>query len=111
MQYKFKNGATVEGTTEQILAIAKSLGETVNLRALGLTARGFYESSTKGTLKISEMEAGHIRNALLKQSREYFETLATESKTLSNEEFSKKYVGLGDNTVVIDLFTELQKRK
>lgn len=110
MQYKFKNGATVEGTTEQILAIAKSLGETVNLGSLG-TPRGYYESSTKGVLKISEMEAGHIRNALLKHSREYFETLITESKKLSNEDFLKKYIGLVENAVVIDLFTELQKRK
>jgi hypothetical protein len=111
MNYTFKNGAKVEGTIDQINLIAKSLKETINPKNLGGDApKGYYISSTRGIIKISEMQDIHLRNALLKQSKTYFETLQKE-KGLKNTDFCSKYVGLTDKTLVIELYTELSKRK
>lgn len=111
MTYKLKSGAAVDGSPEQILAIAKALGETVDLGALGITGRGYYNSTTKGIIEISKMETSHIRNALLKQSKVYYEKLSVDSKTLSNHDFLTHYMKLAENPTVVDLFTELSKRK
>jgi hypothetical protein len=110
VKYKFRSGATVEGTVEQILAIAKTLGETVNLTKLGALPRGYYNSSSKGLLQIKEMNTVHLRSALLKMSREHFGSMDARSTT-SNGEFCAKYLALADNPIVEDLFTELSKRK
>jgi hypothetical protein len=109
MKYTFKSGAVVEGTIDQILAIAKSLGETVDLSKLGEVPRGYYNSSHSGLTKISEMNVGHVRNALLKVSKDYFEDMR-KSTRLSNADFLKKYVALASLPVVEDLFNELGKR-
>ncbi len=109
MKYKFKNGAEVEGTTEQILAIAKSLGETVDASKLG-PLKGYYNSEHMGLLKISDMNTPHLRNALLKRSKKYYETLTKKTK-LSNEKFMQEFCDLGNDDIVVELFSELAKRK
>ena len=112
MKYKFKNGATAEGSAAQILDIAKSLGEVVDLTKLeGEVPRGYYLSEKNGLMEIKFMPDMHIRNALLKRSRVFFETLGGKHKSLSNEEFLREYVKLTDDTMVSDLFTELSARK
>jgi len=110
MKYTFKNGATVEGTLDQILSIAKGLGETINLSKLSDLPRGYYKSSTKGILKIGDMNTSHIRSALLKMSRSHFDSMSGRDP-LTNAEFCKKYLSLGDNPIVEDLFSELSTRK
>jgi hypothetical protein len=110
MKYQFKNGASVDGTVDQILSIAKSLGETVDLSKFEGLPRGYYKSSSKGVMRISEMTSPHLRSALLKKSRAHFEELSLK-KTASNREFCRLYVGLAENPEVEDLFTELSKRK
>lgn len=104
MEYKLKSGAVITGTFDQIKEIAKSLGETVSSDA------HYYSSSKDEWLKISDMEDGHIRNALLKRSREFFEELSALKKA-TNTDFLQKYTQLVDDKVVINLFSELQKRK
>lgn len=112
MKYQFKNGVNVEGTMEQILEIAKTLKETVDLKKIeGGIPRGYYLSESKGeVVKIKDMHATHIRAALLKQSKEHFENLGKQ-KTLSVAGFLTKYTELTDNPIVQDLYAELQKRK
>lgn len=109
MKYKFKNGAEVTGTIDQILSVAKGLGETVNLDNLSHVPRGYYKSSTKGVLKISDMHNTHIRSALLKMSRQHFEGMAART-AMTNLDFCKNYLALGENPIVEDLFNELAKR-
>jgi len=112
MKYKFKTGACVEGSAEQILAIAKSLGETVDLTKLeGEIPRGYYLSEKNGLIEIKGMPDMHIRNALLKRSKTFYETLSSKHRSLSNESFTKEFVSLGEDSVVVDLFSELSKRK
>jgi len=107
--YQFKSGAKVEGSVEQILAIAKSLGEVVDLSKItGPLPNGFYLSSTHGVMKISDMNEAHIRNALIKRSKEYYENL--RKRKLKVDEFMVEYTKLGDDSVVTELFTELASR-
>jgi hypothetical protein len=110
MKYKFKNGAEVDGTLDQILEIAKSLGEVVDLGKLGAVPVGYYQSEHKGIIKISDMADVHIRNALLKMSRKWFEALGKETG-LTNSQFMKRYVSLTDQSKINELFVELSKRK
>lgn len=110
MNYTLKSGAKVEGTVDQIITICKSVGETVDLSQISETPSGFYASETKGLVKISEMNEHHLRNALLKQSKEHFETLGKKS-TLTNIQFLKEYASLTEKSVVVELFSELSKRK
>lgn len=110
MKYKLKSGAEVSGSIEEIMKVAKALGEILDLSKLGAIPAGYYESSHDGLIKISDMNDMHIRNALLKLSKKHFETLGSQ-KSLSNKEFMKQYTELTDDKVVFDLFNELNKRK
>lgn len=110
MKYTFKSGAVVEGTMEQILAIAGGLKETVELSKIGGgIPRGYYNSEHSGLVKIVTMNNMHIRNAMLKLSKRHFEDLGKNSKC-TNEAFLKTYVSLTENATIQDLFTELTKR-
>jgi len=108
MTYTLKSGAKIEGNLDQIMSICKSMNETVDLTQIDTVPSGFYLSS-KGLLKISGMNDHHIRNALLKKSKEYFESLGLDKK-ITNSLFLKKYTSLTENKEVIDLFSELSKR-
>jgi hypothetical protein len=68
MKVTLPNGVTVEGTYEQVVDIAK---------LMGFNSRGYYHSSSKGWLKVTEMETAHLRNAILKMQREWAENLST----------------------------------
>jgi hypothetical protein len=111
MKYTFKNGATVEGSIEQILTIAKSLGETVTLSSLPKEdrPRGYYLSSTQGLVKIASMNAGHIKNAMLKCAREWYET--KNFQKLPNEQFLNQFVKFTEDPLLGELFTELSIKK
>ena len=69
MKVTLKNGTVVEGTLEQISAIAKVFGET-------LETSGFYHSSTHGWVEIRTMTDSHLRNAMLKVYREWANNLS-----------------------------------
>lgn len=111
MNYHFKNGLKVEGTYEQIITIAKTIKEPIEPgKIVGEIPRGFYISEKNGIMKISDMNDIHIRNALLKQSKQHFEFLQKE-KNIKNTEFLQKFMALADKPTVTDLFSELSKRK
>jgi hypothetical protein len=109
MKYKFKSGAEVEGTVEQILEVAKALGETVSLDSALLT--GYYVSEHSGLLKISEMQERHLRNALLKRAKKFYEELGKNSSSLTLPNFLENFTALVEDKVIYQLFAELAKRK
>lgn len=111
MNYTLKNGTKLEGSLEQIMSICKSVGETVDLKQIEgkETPEGYYMSGSKGLIKISDMNSMHLRNALLKLSKDYFENLGSK-KTLSNYDFLNEFVGLADNPKVIELYNALGKK-
>jgi hypothetical protein len=110
MKYTLKSGAVIEGSIEQILSIAKSLGETVTLSTLAGTSRpkGYYLSSTQGVVKIETMNEGHIKNALLKCAREWYET--KNFNKLSNEAFLQKFVAFTEDSLLEELFEALSAK-
>ncbi len=103
-KYTFRDGATITGTIEQIKRYASTIGETVNFEST------HYQSSTRGLIKISDMDTSHCRNALVKVTKEYFETLAATQKTLSNKEFLLKYVSMTEVPSIKALFEEIKRR-
>lgn len=107
IKHKFPDGTEVTGTFEQLTAIAKALG--CKLVSVKGSARGFYPSESKGLVKISEMNDYHVRRALIKRSKDYFTEVFDKNDT--NTQFLKKYTGLTDDSIIVDLFSELQKRK
>lgn len=111
IKYTFKNGVEFNGTAQQILDYAKMLGESIDATRFDSSLpRGYYLSTTKGPLKISDMETSHIVNSLNKMTVDYYLSLKP-NKTFNLTEYLAKFVGLIDNPQVEDLYTELTKRK
>jgi hypothetical protein len=106
IKHTFPDGTVVTGTYDQLTAIAKALG--CKLTGVSGSQRGYYASESKGLVKISNMNDFHIRRALIKRSKDYF--LSTFDKNDTNREFLKKYIGLTEDTVIQDLYNELNKR-
>ncbi len=99
MKLNLKGGVTVEGTPEEVMKIAKQLG-------VDLIAEGYYNSSTHGLIKISDMDTRHVTNATLKAYRVFVEGLSKLSlpdvvKAMQNGPSDKEFN---------NLFTELVKR-
>lgn len=69
MKYTFRDGLTVEGTLAQVQQIARLKGETIGNDGV------YYASSTRGLVRIADMDASHIRNAMLKRMREQADQL------------------------------------
>lgn len=111
IKYQLKNGATVSGTLEQVADLVKAAGEVLDTSKLGKKVpKGYYTSSKKGLIKISEMDTAHIRNSLLKRTKTYYENLASE-KSVATPVFVKKFTALTDDGTIQELFAELTKRK
>jgi hypothetical protein len=109
-KYKLKSGAEISGTVEQILATAKAVGETVDLSRLDVTSlKGYYKSDKMGLIKISDMNEMHLRNAIIKQTKRYFESLVNV-KGLTKTQWLQKYVGLAEDSIIVELTNELIKR-
>lgn len=108
IDYTFENGMTINGTIEQIEKVAATMKLKVNYKSLGHRPTGFYDSTTKGMVKISEMNDYHLRRALLKEAKEYYSNMY--SATDSNTDFLRKFTGMAEVTVIVELFTELSKR-
>lgn len=109
MQYKFKSGLTVEGSVEEILQISKAINEPID-PALLPRQKGYYFSESKHTyVKISDMDEMHIRNALCKASREYYQVLS-QQRTIPRQEFMRKFISFGDDVLIQDLFYGLQRK-
>lgn len=110
--YVFKSGGSVSGTIEQIFAVATALGETVDATLLGVIPAGYYQSSSKGLVKISDMNEIHIINAMNKYVLSYYERIKPTGK-ITNEiiqKYLKAFVRLGDDPQVSEMFMELASR-
>lgn len=107
MIYNFSNGSTIEGDLEQLVKIAEILGEKLDTSKIHERAKGYYLSNSKGVIKISEMNDIHLRNAIQKATVTYFSNI---SRTISNEQWMNQYLSFQDDSLVQELFAELQKR-
>ena len=108
INYVFENGMEINGTIDQIEKVAKTMGLKVNYKSIGYRPVGFYPSASKGMVKISEMIDYHLRRALLKEAKEYYAAMYSPDDT--NQTFLKKFTGMAENALIIELFTELSKR-
>jgi len=112
LNYTFQNGATINATFEQLESIAKILGESLDYNVLCKTngiKNNYYESQKMGPIAIEEMDTEHIKNALLKKLRVYFER--ANFKDLDDDVFMKR---VNDPDIYDDdidmLYSELQER-
>lgn len=101
MKVQLKNGMVVEGTLDQVSAVARQFGETVQVED-GL----HYNSSSKGLVRISTMETQHLRHALLKRYASFVEGL----KQLDNSRVAAEISNPSDKTLV-GLMSEFSRRK
>jgi len=108
-KYTFKSGSEVNATLPELEKIAKSLGEKLDYKALGVTPRGYYASESRGFTKISDMNEYHIRRALLKTAKEYFAALGNDLTTPVGT-FLIQFTNLAEDPTVQDLYTELSRR-
>jgi len=69
MKTTLPNGLTLEGTAQQVISVASQLGYKIS-------SKDFYTSSTHGAMYIKDMNTTHLRNAILKQYREWVATLS-----------------------------------
>ncbi len=108
IEYTFENGLKISGTIDQIETVASSMGLKLNYKSIGHRPVGMYPSATKGLVRISTMNDYHLRRALLKHAKDYYAEVF--QATDSNKQFLTKFTGLADDSLVVDLFTELSKR-
>lgn len=97
MKYTFSSGVTVEGSYYEVVKVAKALGEPLE---------SMYKSQTRGWISVEEMDTQHIKNALVKLSKEYLSKLAKES----TEDFLRKYHNMGQQKQIKALLEELAYR-
>ena len=76
MKVTLANGMTIEGTESQVLAAAKALGQSVGNDGV------YYNSTSRGLVRIVDMDNNHLRNALLKVYREWVASLSGQSNTV-----------------------------
>lgn len=101
MKVTLKNGMVLEGTADQVTEAAKKLGEDVSSL--------YYKSSNGETYLISEMASPYLRNAILKQYRDWVNSL--QGHKMSNSDFLRT-IGEGPkNGEILSLMKELIKRK
>jgi hypothetical protein len=110
LTYKFKNGAQITGTVEQIVSFGAILKEKVDLLKIkGGVPQGYYNSSSKGLIKITDMHDTHLRNSIVKASISALNDLQN-SKTLSNKQFLNRWTTSGNSVKITELVNELTKR-
>lgn len=101
MKVTLNNGMIVEGTLDQIQQVARTFGQTVPVDD------GYhYNSSSKGLIRIADMETTHLRNALLKR----YVTFVTNLKLLGNDRIATEISNPSDKTLV-GLMAEFSRRK
>ena len=114
MKYEFKGGVTVEGDLNRILEIGTKLGEAVDLKNVeGFTGTsvpaGYYLSSKDGLVELKSMNNFHVRNALVKHTKEYVAALG-KKRDLSDDQFLTELEKLTEDATIASLFGELVSR-
>lgn len=103
MKYTLPDGSSIEGTNEQVLRMLNALGIDPSFMD-----KEFYHSSSKGTIRIADMETTHLKNAVLKQYREWVANLSSETNP---RELVTKIVNGITNVTWKSMLVELSKRK
>lgn len=92
----------VEGTLDQVQAVARQFGESVVFDGDGV----HYSSSSKGLIRISDMETTHLRNALLKR----YAVFVADLRNKANVQIAQEITNPSDKTL-IGLMAEFSKRR
>ena len=113
VKYTFDDGLEITGTIDQLQTIAKTLGRKLDASKLIDLPNGYYVSESSGLIKISEMNEYHLRRSLLKRAKTYYSEIFNAE--IFNAEDSiptllDKFTNIGNDPVVVELFTELNKR-
>lgn len=87
------NGLTLEGTPSQVASAASAFGFSLGNDGV------HYLSSTRGLIRISDMDSTHLRNAMLKAYRKWAESLSGKTSyqiitELRNGPTDKTLVGM-----------------
>lgn len=99
----------VPGTQLTLKGECTEILEFLNSQGIDITSNGeYYLSSTKGLIKVSDMEIFHLKNALKKEYKRYIDDLF--SKELSNQELSEKLVDFSENKLLMNMLSSLYKR-
>lgn len=101
MRVTLANGLVLEGTVDQVVASAKALGFPVGEDGT------FYMSSTRGLIRIKDMESQHIRNAISKRARIYADGL----RTLDTTQFVKAVTTRLNDATTVGLINEYVNRR
>jgi hypothetical protein len=107
IKHTFPSGLEVVGTLDELISIAKVTGQELKLADSVELPVGFYLSDSKGLVKLSDMTVDHLKAALLKHTREFFEAL---SKRKVSKAFLNDYVNIDANKVIRSLYAELVSR-
>jgi hypothetical protein len=110
MSYTFQNGATIKGTMEQIVAYGKLTNQKIDMSKItgNSVPKGYYNSSSKGLIKISEMHDTHLRNAIVKNATAALTSL--QNSKLTNKQFLVRWTMAGSSALIAELVAELNKR-
>jgi hypothetical protein len=100
MKYTYKNGVTIDGTKDQIIAVGKTFGELISFI-------GYYESASKGLIKISDMDSSHIKNVIKKEMKGKLDRINVRQDDIS---FIRDLVNLPNDELIKNLFDELTTR-
>jgi hypothetical protein len=114
MKYEFSGGVNVEGDLNRILEVGVKLGEAVDLKKVeGFSETtipaGYYLSSKDGLVELKSMNNFHVRNALVKHTKEYVAALG-KKRDLTDDQFLTHLEKLAEDATIASLFTELISR-
>ena len=87
-------------------------GSADELKAyLGKNPREWYRSTSRGWVRIKEMHANHLRNAILKLYRQWLDSLSFKpGEVVSNSEFYKAMEEGPKNVTLAAMIVELKGR-
>lgn len=112
-EFTLKSGIKLTGTPEQIIEAASKIapGEFVFLP--GYSPKGYYQSKSKGWVKITEMSVDHIRNALIRNFTEKLQILGRKrfGTAYTPMMFLVELQSLATDSLLSELIDELSRRK
>lgn len=109
MTYVCSDGTRFTGDPKNILRILNASAEKIDISQFEGSLPGFYNSKSRGLIKISDMNSGHIRRALAKKGAIYFTNLGAETH-ISDKLFSEKFIQFAEDSEIVQLFEELTRR-
>ena len=112
LHYRFNDVITTVGTLGQLEDVAQKLNLQIDYAKLAEDngiPNEYYESEREGVIKVTEMATEHLRNALLKQLRNYY--TRENFKDITDADFFK-YLEDPDiyNSEIKMLYSELSDR-